>query len=140
VYPFDLNKIPKGLCQCGCGGTTNTATDNHYKCGYKRGEPLKFIHGHNKAHWKGGKSNSNGYNIIYNPEHPKADAKGYVYEHILVCEKVLGKFLPPKAVVHHVDGNTKNNEPDNLVVCQNQSYHLLLHRRERKNKLKNQGE
>jgi len=67
---------------------------------------------------------------------------GYVYVqnnkkkkmlHVLVAEKALGKTLPKGAVVHHVDGNRKNNEPTNLVVCPNQAYHLLLHKRMRDN-------
>ena len=61
---------------------------------------------------------------------------GYVYidgigEHVLVAERALGRSLPHGAVVHHVDGTRDNNEPRNLVVCPNQSYHLLLHARQR---------
>lgn len=33
--------------------------------------------------------------------------------------------------MHHVDGNGHNNHPSNLVVCENQSYHWILHRRQR---------
>lgn len=52
-------------------------------------------------------------------------------EHILLVEKALGKAMPVGAVVHHVDGDSKNNAPSNLVVCQNEAYHSLLHRRTR---------
>lgn len=43
--------------------------------------------------------------------------------------KALGKALPAKAVVHHVD----EGRPDNsrLVICQDQRYHFLLHVRQR---------
>jgi len=51
--------------------------------------------------------------------------------HVLIVEKILGKRLPSKAVVHHSDRNSKNNELSNLVVCQDQAYHLLLHARMR---------
>ena len=54
-----------------------------------------------------------------------------VREHVLVAEKALGRRLPPKAEVHHVDGNKLNNAPANLVVCQDRSYHFLLHARQR---------
>ncbi len=50
-------------------------------------------------------------------------------EHVLIAEKALGKKLPNGAVVHHADGNSLNNDPDNLVICPNQGYHRLLHRR-----------
>ena len=54
---------------------------------------------------------------------------GYIGEHVLKAESVLGKRLPAGAVVHHVDENPHNNELSNLVVCQDNGYHRTLHRR-----------
>lgn len=51
--------------------------------------------------------------------------------HVIIAEKVLGRPLPRKAVIHHVDKNPQNNAHDNLVICPNQSYHFLLHARMR---------
>lgn len=61
---------------------------------------------------------------------------GYVlenqqYQHIAVAERAVGHTLPKGAIVHHVDGNPSNNEPNNLVILQNQKEHKQLHRRER---------
>jgi len=39
--------------------------------------------------------------------------------------------LPKKAVVHHVNEIKIDNKPQNLVACENQSYHCLLHKRKR---------
>jgi len=50
-------------------------------------------------------------------------------EHVWVVEEILGKELPKGAIVHHVDGNRSNNVPSNLVVCQNRSHHMLIHKR-----------
>jgi len=36
------------LCQCGCGGYAPLATRTFKARGWVKGEPLKFIHGHNK--------------------------------------------------------------------------------------------
>jgi hypothetical protein len=70
--------------------------------------------------------------LIHMPEHPRADTNhGYVYEHILVAEQALGKPLPPGAEVHHVDVDCGNNEGTNLVICQDDAYHKLLHQRMR---------
>jgi hypothetical protein len=80
--------------------------------------------------WTGGQSLANGYVIVKAREHPRA-SNGYVYEHVLAAERALGRYLPVRAQVHHVDGNTQNNAPSNLVVCDNQQYHSLLHMRAR---------
>lgn len=63
--------------------------------------------------------------------HPKATSAGCVYEHHLVAERALGKHLPPGSCVHHIDGNGSNNNPSNLVICQDNAYHKLIHKRER---------
>lgn len=52
-------------------------------------------------------------------------------EHVRICEKAIGKPLPSGAVVHHVDGNRLNNDPSNLIICQDAAYHNLLHARTR---------
>lgn len=54
-----------------------------------------------------------------------------VREHVAVAERALGKKLPPRALVHHADGDRGNNANRNLVICPNDAYHLLLHRRMR---------
>src|SRR5574343_611255 len=66
-------------------------------------------------------------------DHPRAkrNSRDKLPVHILVAEKALGKYLPLRAVVHHVDGNGLNNENNNLVVCENTQYHWLLHMRAR---------
>lgn len=58
--------------------------------------------------------------------------KGTVgYTHVVVAERALGRGLPLGAQVHHVDENKRNNAHANLVICQDQAYHSLLHVRTR---------
>jgi hypothetical protein len=68
-----------------------------------------------------------GYVFYVNPFHPNASKDGRVAEHTIVASKALGKGLPKGAVVHHINGNVQDNRPENLVICENQSYHRLLH-------------
>lgn len=49
--------------------------------------------------------------------------------HRLRAEKALGRPLPRGVVVHHADGSTADDAP--LVICQDNAYHMLLHRRMR---------
>lgn len=51
-------------------------------------------------------------------------------EHVLVAEKALGHDLPNGAEVHHINRDRADNINTNLVVCQDRTYHRLLHRRE----------
>ena len=95
--------IPNGYCQCGCGEVTKVGAGglpNRYLFGYQNNGTI----GDKATHWQGGTTlHKNRYLLIHKPEHPRADSNGYVREHILVTEKVLGKSLPKKAVVHHFD-------------------------------------
>ena len=130
-----------GVCACGCGQQTALATRSHYHKGIMKGEPMRFIHTHHTGkrethfNWKGGNVDAGGYRRTLQPEHPRADmTTGYVLEHIAIAEKALGKSLPPRAVVHHVDENRAHNQNGNLVICQDQKYHALLHLRMRAKK------
>lgn len=51
--------------------------------------------------------------------------------HRIVVEDILGRRLPKDAVVHHINEDRADNRPQNLVVCENDAYHKLLHRRMR---------
>lgn len=39
----------------------------------------------------------------------------------------LGRALPRGAVIHHIDENPRNNNPDNLIVFPNNTCHLRCH-------------
>lgn len=129
-------EIPYGYCHCGCGGKTKLATNTARQRKTVKGKPVKFIPNHrirkeNHYGWKGGRKTCNGRIFILKPEHPRSDFHGYVREPILIAEKALGKFLPEKAIMHHSNRKPSDNEGSNLIICQDQAYHLLLHKRMR---------
>lgn len=57
----------------------------------------------------------------------KPGAMAYTSQHVMVAQAALGRPLLEGEVVHHVDGNKQNNQPDNLFVC-SRSDHRKLHR------------
>jgi hypothetical protein len=73
-------------------------------------------------------SKHNGYIRIYAPYHPFADCDGNVYEHRLVMEKYLGRFLKPTEEIHHINGNRADNRIENLQLFSTRSEHLKLHK------------
>jgi HNH endonuclease len=80
---------------------------------------------------KRNRSTRNGYVIVRVEDHPRADAWGYVPEHVLVVEQVLGRFLFTPVQIHHVNRNRKDNRPANLVVCPDDAYHRIIEMRGR---------
>lgn len=65
------------------------------------------------------------------PGHPRAHGGRYILEHLLVAERALGRPLPRTVRVHHVNEIRTDNTPSNLVICENDAYHELLHVRAR---------
>jgi hypothetical protein len=122
-------EIPVGYCHCGCGQKTSISPETNKKRGYIKGEPVRFLHNHGRGslshRWHGGhKIPRKGHLMVLRPCHPRAGSYGYVFEHIIIAEKALGKPLPIKTIIHH-------HTPEQLVICQDQAYHLLLHQRQR---------
>ena len=73
----------------------------------------------------------NGYPTIFLPNHPRANREGFVYEHIIVAEEILGRPLKKGEVVHHIDENRANNNKDNIVVFRSRSDHTAYHKTNR---------
>jgi HNH endonuclease len=103
-----MNELRR-LCTCGCGQQTNTDPS---------GNPRRYLRGHNRLGvgkgWIEG-----GY------WHVSIDGQKVAFHRWLV-EQMLGRPLTSEEVVHHVDGDPLNNDPDNLVLL-SRSEHQRLH-------------
>lgn len=126
------------LCECGCGLPTKIATRNRIQRGQIKGQPIRYIHGHS-GNFKKGSHNFNkgvkaridsfGYRRIkVFDDHPRKDGNGFVKEHILIAERLLGRPLDPKNVIHHPHGKANNTC---FVICENHAYHMFLEQRTR---------
>ena len=88
----------------------------------------------NNHMWKGGRIvDESGY-VLIKKDHPRAcSAGGYVMEHILIMENHLGRKLnwhgaghPKSEIVHHINGNKKDNRIENLMLV-NFVDHMKIH-------------
>src|SRR5215212_29016 len=84
---------PKKKCECSVECQTIIPAIN------KMGKPAKYAWGHNAKggnnwNWKGGRvKHSQGYILVKQPNHPRANHDGYVHEAVLVLEQKLGRYL-----------------------------------------------
>lgn len=81
------------------------------------------------ANWKGGKKKTPaGYVMVLKKEHPRANNNnGYVFEHILLMEKHIGRYLKKGEVVHHINGIKDDNRIENLKLMTHAEHTRLHH-------------
>ena len=82
--------------------------------------------------WRGGRYiHGDGYVLVWSPDHPYKNGRGYVPEHRLAMEAHLGRTLLPTEVVHHINGIKDDNRIENLERFDSNAGHLCWHNKNR---------
>lgn len=68
-----------------------------------------------------------GYVQKYKPSSPEARDDGYVAVHRDVASRKIGRPLRSNEVVHHRDGNKRNNRASNLQVMTRKQHWKIHH-------------
>lgn len=74
------------------------------------------------------KKHTQGYILIYVPDHPCADKCGYVLEHRIVYENHIGRILCDTEIVHHKNGKKDDNRLENLELV-SRAEHAKIHKK-----------
>lgn len=82
---------------------------------------FNYSQGQDHYNWKGGRHltsrlDDRGYVLIHSPNHPHKNRGNYVFEHRLVMEKKIGRYLLPHETVHHINGDKTDNRKENLEL------------------------
>lgn len=79
--------------------------------------------------WRGGRRKYGDYvGITVAPDdffYPMVDKEHVVKEHRLVMAKSLNRCLLPWEIVHHKNGNKKDNRLENLMLLPHSIYHVV---------------
>lgn len=68
-----------------------------------------------------------GYKVVEAEGHPRAFDVRKQYEHVLILEDYLGRYLNDGENTHHLDLDKSNNNIDNLIVTTRKE-HAMLHK------------
>jgi IMP dehydrogenase len=68
------------------------------------------------------KMESNGYVMEWNDKYGK-----HIPQHRLVMERLISRTLFKGEQVHHIDGDKRNNNDENLLLCKDNREHSLIH-------------
>ena len=113
-----------GFCACGCGTDIEIRDKTGIFRRFKKGHQNR---GENHPLWNGGVTyDGKGYRLIKSHNHPNKNQRGYMYEHRLVMEKHLGRYLRDDEEINHLNKDIKDNRIENLEIL-TKSTHATKH-------------
>lgn len=96
-----------------------------------RGKHKNHKRGSDHHRWSDSIITADGYvKIRTGTVHPLSDPNGYVYEHTLIMTSFLGRELAEDEVIHHINGDRRDNRTENLQLM-SKAEHNRLHIPER---------
>lgn len=117
--PFKL-----GFCACGCEEEIQIRDKTGIFRRFKKGHQNR---GPNHPLWNGGVTyDGKGYKLVKSPNHPHKNQRGYVYEHRLVMEEHMGRYLRKDEEINHINKDIKDNRIQNLEIL-SKSTHATKH-------------
>lgn len=109
-------------CGCGCGGNTKVIPKTDTLRGRVKGQFFRFIHGHSEDSKKP---------LKYNKVYKRWFVRGRYSTDLVPWARIIyqnyvlkGKELPLNSVVHHKDGDTTNDDPNNLKLYATNGEHI----------------
>ncbi|MHB8064334.1 MAG: HNH endonuclease [Ruminiclostridium sp.] len=121
-FPISKSQFLHGrgkFCSNSCKGKYQVATNPPDQRGPKNSQ------------WRGGRYKEYGYIIVKAPSDHPFTRNGYIKEHRLVAEKMLGRYLLKCEIVHHINGIRDDNREENLIVLtigEHNKTHAMLRR------------
>lgn len=90
-----------------------------------------YYSGERHPNWTGGiEQSGRGYLATLKHNHEMADNRGRIPLHRFVMSNHLGRPLSSKEIIHHINGNKKDNRIENLQIVTRKE-HVIIHAKER---------
>ena len=146
-------RVDRAICECVCDNCqkefirtrAKTIRSNKHFCSlkcrdlYKKANPeyqvianqkrSEALKGSKSYLWKNGKRKYTSYVALYKHNHPFSNKAGYIMEHRLVMEKIIGRYLRPEERVHHINEIKYDNRPENLMLFSTDAEHQRYHKK-----------
>lgn len=95
---------------------------SHHKGAMRKGQKTGPQHGRQYVR----RQDKDGYIRVYAGNHPFADGRLMILEHVAVMEVKIGRRLSPGEVVHHKNHQREDNRLENLEIM-TRSAHCKIH-------------